>query len=97
MTHINRSGSAAFAGLSLLSPLGGSQLFSNPKSPSFLHQVPDPGPSLTWGYLSSKKKPSAASETPSAFPDPRSRYRCFLEARMWWLSSTRGPVVTVPL
>lgn len=98
VTHINRCGPAAVLGLSLLSPSpDGSQLFPKPKSPSFLHRVPDPGPSLALGYLSSKKKPSAASETPAAFPDPRSRYRCFLEARMWWLSPTRGPVVTVAL
>lgn len=50
--------SDAVWGLLLLSPSpDGSQLFPNPKSSSFLCQVPDLSPSLPWGYLSSKKNP----------------------------------------
>ena len=59
----------AVAGLSLLSPSpDGSQLLPNPKSPSFLCRVPDPGPPLAWGSLGSKKNPQQ-------FLKPRQRFR----------------------
>lgn len=58
MAPISRCRFDAVAEPSLLSPSpDGSQLFPNPKSPSFLCRVPDPGARFAWRYLSSKKNP----------------------------------------